>query len=174
MWVKAIFFENGTPKTGLSPTVNIYDMVDNSLVVNAGVMTEVADGFYKYDFTVYNATKSYSMIADSITLTGSERYAAGDVDSISTDGFKKGVAVTNFQFLLVDSDGEPSTGLTVAGTISKDGGVFASITPGTVVEISNGMYKIDLSATEMSADILTVRFTSTGASDRLVTLITNE
>ena len=101
-----------------------------------------------------------------------------DIAAIQTDvdnqGFKKGVAVTEFQFLMVDSSGDPATSLTVSGTISKDGGAFVAITPGTVVEIGNGMYEIDLSPTEMTADMLTLRFTATGAKDRLITLITNE
>jgi len=90
-----------------------------------------------------------------------------------TEGFQKGVAVTGFQFLMVDVSNNPATGLTVSGTISKDGGSFNAIV-GSVTEIANGMYKINLSESEMDADMLTLRFTASGGKDRLITLTTND
>ncbi|MCK5616729.1 hypothetical protein KAR91_83480 [Candidatus Pacearchaeota archaeon] len=80
MWVKAYFEESGSPKTGLSPTVTIYDMTDDSVVVNAAPMPEVAAGFYKYDFSAVDRTKEYTVIADSVTLSGNEQYAVTDID----------------------------------------------------------------------------------------------
>lgn len=94
---------------------------------------------------------------------------AGDLPSRPT----KGVALANFSFLMVDGTdfATPETGLTVAGNISKDGGSFASLT-NSVTEIANGMYKVTLTATEMNADIVILRFTATGAADRFVTILT--
>ena len=65
----------------------------------------------------------------------------------------------------------PETGLTVAGNISKDGGAFAALT-NSVAEIGNGTYKVTLTATEMNADVVLLRFTATGAADRFVTILT--
>jgi len=79
MILTAYFAEGGTPKTGLSPTINIYDLTDNSLVVSAVVMTEVAEGFYKYDFTTYSSSKQYCFICDSVILDANERYSPGTV-----------------------------------------------------------------------------------------------
>lgn len=82
MLVSAYFAESGVPKTGLSPTVDIIDLSDNSVDVNDGAMDEVGAGFYKYDFSAVDVTKQYSVIADSVTLTGNERYAVTTIDNI--------------------------------------------------------------------------------------------
>ena len=87
MYFTAYFSESGVPKTGLSPTITIQKVSDNSVVVNAQAMTEVGNGFYKYSYTTDN-DESYVGVADSVTLTGSERYAPiatevqGDVDFV--------------------------------------------------------------------------------------------
>ena len=41
MLVTAYFSEDGLPKTGLSPTLDIIDLSDNSIVVNGEAMSEV-------------------------------------------------------------------------------------------------------------------------------------
>lgn len=76
-WIGAYFKESGIPKTGLSPTLMGYDLSDNSVVLNAVAMTETGSGGYKYWFTNYDNTKNYYFLADSVTLTGEERYAPG-------------------------------------------------------------------------------------------------
>lgn len=72
----AFFRENGTPKTGLSPKIDVYDLADNSKLVDAGPMTEVGGGFYKYLYTPYDSDESYAAIADgTATLKNpTERY----------------------------------------------------------------------------------------------------
>ena len=79
MYIIATFFESGVPKTGLSPTVDVYDVSDNSLTVNDGAMTEIGGGGYKYSFTLWDAAKDYYWLADSVSLTGSERYVPGSI-----------------------------------------------------------------------------------------------
>lgn len=90
--ITAYFSDGGSPKTGLSPTIDIYDLSDNSLDIDGGAMTEVGGGFYKYTFTAHDNTKDYAIICDgTATLSGSERYAisttgdAGDVNQILAD-----------------------------------------------------------------------------------------
>ena len=85
MIVTAYFSESGSPKTGLSPTVDIIDISDNSVDVNDGAMTEVGQGFYKYTFSGYDSSKDYLVIADSVTLTGDERYAIGSIELSQTE-----------------------------------------------------------------------------------------
>lgn len=86
-WITVRFFEAGVPKTGLSPTVTVRDLADNSVPVNAQAMTEVGDGFYKYDFTTRDTAKDYVFSADSVTLLGSERYATGAIAGEAATGF---------------------------------------------------------------------------------------
>ena len=76
LMLNAIFTENGSPKDGLTNTViYIYDLSDNSLIVNGVAVTAVAKGGYKYNFTTYDGDKDYYIVWDSVDLTGHERYA---------------------------------------------------------------------------------------------------
>lgn len=64
-----------------------------------------------------------------------------------------------------------STGETVTGTISKDGGAFAALT-NAISEIGNGMYKVNLTQTEMNADVITLKFTAANSDQRVITVYT--
>jgi hypothetical protein len=85
----------------------------------------------------------------------------------------KNVAFSNFVFLMVDATdlSTPETGLTVTAEISKDGGAFAACT-NSVSEISGGFYKINLTQTEMNADVVALKLTGTGAAQRSVVIYT--
>lgn len=75
MWVTAYFTKYGIPAAGLSPTVKI-SLVDDGSVVTSGTMSEVGDGFYKYDFFQYDRTKDYMIFCDGVNLSTTERYKA--------------------------------------------------------------------------------------------------
>ena len=86
MNITAYFSSLGTPKTGLSPTINIRDISDGSLTVSAAAMTEVGDGFYAYAFTAYDPTKDYSIRCDGgATLIDADRYVIA-ATGIPADG----------------------------------------------------------------------------------------
>jgi DNA repair exonuclease SbcCD ATPase subunit len=71
----AFFQDNGTPKTGLSPTIEIYDLATNAKVITAGALEEVGGGFYKYLFVNYNENTNYAYIVDGgATLGLHDRY----------------------------------------------------------------------------------------------------
>lgn len=75
--ISSLFTSGGTPILGLSPTIRIWevDSGGDSLVVTNAAMTEVGDGFYKYNFTTYDPTKEYLFRTDGgATLPASERY----------------------------------------------------------------------------------------------------
>ena len=76
MYFTAYFTDDGSPKTGLSPTITVYDLSDSSKVVDGANMTEVALGLYKYQYTSYDSEKDYVGRADGgATLTAAaERY----------------------------------------------------------------------------------------------------
>jgi hypothetical protein len=78
MWITASFRNDGIPATGLSATLNITRVSDNIPVVSSGVMTEIADGAYKYNFTGYEITEDYFVLCDGgPTLSDYERYTDG-------------------------------------------------------------------------------------------------
>lgn len=76
--IMSAFQNNGAPATGLTPVITIYDLSDNSVVVNAQNMTEVANGIYKYSFASYDYTKDYAIYVDgTATLNDVDRYQYG-------------------------------------------------------------------------------------------------
>lgn len=78
MWITAYFSNNGIPATGLSATIRIIDVADNSPVVTDIAMLEVGNGFYKYAFSTYDAEKDYAIRCDgSNVLNGNDRYTYG-------------------------------------------------------------------------------------------------
>lgn len=92
------------------------------------------------------------------------------------DGIKKNTALANFEFLMIDStdDITPKTGLTFGAGNSQrsiDGGAFADTT-NTPAELSAGVYKVDLSAGDLNGDVITLKFTGTGANMCLITIKT--
>jgi hypothetical protein len=79
----------------------------------------------------------------------------------------RAVQLDDVMFMMVDATdlNTPETGVTVAATISKDGGAFASCS-NSVSEVSGGWYKLTLTATEMTANSIALKFTGTGCAQR--------
>jgi len=70
----AYFTDEGTPSTGLSPTVTIWQ-VGTGIVINAAAMTEIGGGAYYYDFTTYDAEQDYFFRGDGgAGLADQDRY----------------------------------------------------------------------------------------------------
>lgn len=111
-----------------------------------------------------------SVLLSSGTGTGQVSLSSGRV--LIQSGVQRAAALTKLQFTMVDSSGGLLTGLTVAGTVSKDGGSYASLTD-AVTEVANGTYEVDVSASEMDAANVALRFTATGAADRNITIRTD-
>ena len=111
-----------------------------------------------------------SVLLSSGTGTGQVSLSNGRV--LIQSGVQRAAALTKLQFTMVDSSGGLLTGLTVAGTVSKDGGTYASLTD-TVTEVANGTYEVDVSSAEMDAANVALRFTATGAADRNITIRTD-
>jgi len=59
-WIVSTFNQ-----TGLTPVIYIYDLSDNSLLVDGANMTEVAKGGYKYNFTTWDGAKDYFVVCDA-------------------------------------------------------------------------------------------------------------
>lgn len=115
--------------------------------------------------------------ADSVLVTPANKLAtdaSGYVTEVSVDGIKKNTALSNFEFFMVDSTDHVTgkTALTVTAERSIDGAAFGACT-NAVTEVSAGVYKINLAATDLNGDVVTLKFTATGADARLVTIKTN-
>jgi len=70
----AFFTLAGAPETGLTPTVTVRKVSDNSVVVNAQSMSEIGDGWYKYSWSSYDDTEQYVVIYNAGTDTVDARY----------------------------------------------------------------------------------------------------
>lgn len=88
---------------------------------------------------------------------------------------KKNTSLSNFIFFMRDSTDNVSgkTGLTISSRRSLDGGSFGATT-NTATEISDGFYKINLSAADLNADTIGFDFASTGALSTVYTFITQK
>lgn len=82
-------------------------------------------------------------------------------------GFEKNVAFSDFMFVMTDTDGDPATGLTVAANRSIDGAAFG-VCDNAVSELSNGVYKINLSGADLNGDMIALMFTSAGAATSII------
>jgi hypothetical protein len=106
------------------------------------------------------------------TGTGEVNLSSGAVPT--RGNIKKAAAFTKFMFLMTDSTNHnPATGKTVTATISKDGGSFASLNSGdSVTEVGNGIYEVDLDATDTNCNNFILRATASGCDDTLVQAFT--
>lgn len=96
------------------------------------------------------------------------------MDDNQPEGIKKNTALANFEFLMIDETDNisPKTGLTVTGQVSIDGAAFSALS-NSVSELSNGIYKINLSSDDLNGDVIMLRFSATGADDRFIEIKTS-
>lgn len=88
-------------------------------------------------------------------------------------GIRKNIAQSNFAFYMRLSNNHisPATGKIISASRSIDGGAFVTCT-NTATEIGNGFYKINLSASDLNGDIISLRFTTTEADATVITIKT--
>lgn len=134
-----------------------------------------ADASDKVQINVYEATTTALKIGPcmkEIQLTAFDLQTASVAqtgDSYSARPIKSGVALSNLTFLMT-LNRAPVTGATVSAFIKKDAGAFAACTTPTATEIGNGVYVISLTAAEMTASLVTLRFTASGCDDLTITI----
>jgi len=135
----------------------------------------------------YGAGTAGKIVGDNLNATITSRASQASVDTIDdfvdtevsaikakTDNLpsvvKKNTALANFSFPMYDDDHVTlATGLSVTGTVSKDGGSFSSLT-NAVTEVGGGIYKVNLAAADLNADFVVLRFTATGADTTHVSI----
>jgi hypothetical protein len=84
---------------------------------------------------------------------------------------KKNQALNGVTFAMFTSAGAEATGLTVTAQRSIDGGSLTSCS-NSVTELSNGIYKIDLTNTDLNGTVITFRMSATGALSTDFTFVT--
>lgn len=84
----------------------------------------------------------------------------------------KNTGLDNFMFPMFDATTKtPKAGLTVTAERAIDGNPFSPCS-NAAVELSNGVYRVSLSAGDLNGDKIMFRFSATGADDQLVEIIT--
>lgn len=128
----------------------------------------IFDSFFSSDLLQVDLTQ----ISGAAVSTSTAQLGVNVVNFADAAGpFKKGVAVLKFAFYVELTAGGPATGKTVTVQVSKDGGAFSTVSD-TVTEISNGWYEVDLSATEMNADVVAFKATAALCNQVNLTLVT--
>jgi len=80
VYITAFYTVDAAPKTGLQPTITLYDLSDNSSTTTT--LSEVGGGWYKYNLTFSDYTKEYAFTIDGGTsLSESDRYKVGTTDN---------------------------------------------------------------------------------------------
>jgi hypothetical protein len=130
-----------------------------------------------------NLSGSVGSVTGSVgSLTGHTNQTADHTANISaiktnTDnlpsGIKKNTGLNNFEFFMRDTTDHVTgkTGLTITSEMSQDGGAFGA-TANSASEVGNGVYKINLAAADLNADVVTFKFTSAGADATIITIKT--
>ena len=86
MTILSLFTDHGTPKTGLSPVLKIVDVATGNILITSDPMIEVSDGWYKYDFSIYDYTKEYIVVCDGgDVLEDTDRYISSALDNSNLD-----------------------------------------------------------------------------------------
>lgn len=84
--ITAHFTSAGVPTTGLTPTIDLWEVNPDILVVNNGALIEIAQGWYRYNYTSYDFTKSYVFTIDGGgSLSACDRYKVGGNESYVED-----------------------------------------------------------------------------------------
>lgn len=145
----------------------IDDFLDTEVAsILALVDTEIATIKTQTDQLVFSPANQLTV--NALTVSDKTGY------SLAADlRIKKNTALSNFLFVMRDSTDHltPKTGLTVSAQRSLDGAAFAACA-NAVVEVGNGVYRINLAATDLNADTIMLRFTATGADATLISIVT--
>ena len=121
----------------------------------------IGPGFVGSNTIQYIVTRGFSSIDPQLVRAVIFQSNVLIGDATEEEHFLKGVAVTGFTFVMLNKDdgGVITTG-TVTGKITKDGGTQGAVA-GSFVHEGNGQWSVNLTATEMDADVIGLTFLHT-------------
>lgn len=171
--------------TGQTLTINL-SKAGAAFGASTNSASEIANGWYK----IILAAADVSVLGDlAYHITGG---AGGPLDFqdqvvsqlasdialningqvIAASALRQNVALNAFSFVMTDSvNHAPATGKTVTAQRSLGGAGFSPCA-NSPIELSNGVYVINLAAADLNSPTVTLRFTATGCDDRVIELVT--
>ncbi|MHA1663249.1 MAG: hypothetical protein ACTSVR_08355, partial [Candidatus Thorarchaeota archaeon] len=123
------------------------------------------------------ATDAAAILVDTATtIPATITTLQTDVTQIKGDlpaTVTKNAALSNWPFLMIDSSDDVSgkTGLSITAERSLNGAAFASCA-NSASELSDGVYIINLAATDTNANTIMFRFSASGANDTFMMVVT--
>lgn len=148
------FTSNGYPQSGLTPTIDIYELGNspsvNTEIVVQGATTEIGGGWYRYDFVGYDSTKSYVFTFDGgATLSITDRYRVGGNESHAED-----IAPAVWEEQTTSHLSSGTTGLMLTQIKADTASVLISeaamtVLLSTIVKYERNRTKIDVSAAQL-------------------------
>jgi hypothetical protein len=142
--------------------VAVWDVLEAAIATASSIGVKLKTNL---DATVSSrlASASYTAPLDAAGTRAAVGLAAANLDTQLLpvanlpSAVKKNTALAAFPFVMVDTTGAPTTGLTVSATRSIDGAAFGACA-NAVVEVANGGYKIDLAAADLNGNTIILRF----------------
>lgn len=121
----------------------------------------------------YDSAKTSAQATTALSTATWTNARAAFLDNLNALKIKKNTALANFPFLMVESVDHvtPATGLTVTAQRKIDNGAFAACA-NSVTEVSNGIYVINLAASDLNGDVITLLFTAASADQRPIVIFT--
>lgn len=149
------FTLNGVPQGGLTPHIDIYELnplvpTTNTTVVSAEPLTEIAAGWYRYDFAGYDPHKNYVFTVDGgNVLPAGQRYKTGGNDS-----YEEEISAQVWNEQLIDHTSSGSAGMAL-NQIKAD---VASLAVGdtTLASLLNTLLKYERNRTRIDAAAATL------------------
>lgn len=161
---------------GLRVAITVSDLAAVDSAYSSGGWKEVDStnmpGIYRFDLPDAAIATGVDWVLITIKVAAVYVYAER-IPLQTRTTIRKNTALSNFEFLLIQSSDHvtPATGISVTAQRSIDGGAFGAAT-NSATEVSNGIYKINLSAADLNGDVITFKFTGTGADARYITVAT--
>jgi hypothetical protein len=169
-----------TPATGKTIAITISKNCAAFGNPNAGATnaTEIGSGWYYVELDTTDTATLGPLLVHGTNVdidpvdVPPYTVAVNTVNTIAATAtpLKKNTARAKFPFVMRNSSGVPTAGLTVTGTTVIDGAAEAALA-NAVVEVSHGQYYVDLAAADVNGDTISLRFAASGAIDTIVPML---
>ena len=161
------------------PKVDIEDWKGAAALAPTVAGRPMVETVINNDKTGYSLTQAFPTNFSALAITAGGAVTVG-TNQDKTNYFlaagqitvKKNTALAGFTFpMFSTSSGQLQTGLTVIASRSIDGGAVG-LTANAVAEVGSGLYKLDLAASDLNGNSITLILTATGSADNTITFVT--